>query len=356
MQVPATTSKVIDLLRFPLIVGVVFIHAILAPDLLPADGEASMPVYHWTVNLCSRLLPLVAVPMFFLFSGYLFFFRVDTMTTGVYLRRLRSRCRSLLVPYLFWNLLLFAAFYILDGHVQINHEGRDTPFPLCLWTTSFHTDTLNFPLSGQFWFIRDLMVCVVLSPIIYFLIYRTRHFGIALLAAAWFVGFEIPVAGYCGASMAALFFFSLGGWCARHRADMAATAVDMRFFGLLWPFLIAVQFITLPEPLSTITERLMIFSGIVFCLAAAAWFVERRSVRPVPLLAASSFFIFAYHPYWGQSMFRRLLMAVVQPVSDAGYCAVYLIGTLLTILTGVLIYWLLARYLPRFTSLITGGR
>ena len=156
--------------------------------------------------------------------------------------------------------------------------------------------------------------------------------------------------------MAALFFFSLGGWCARYRADMASTAAGMRVFGLLWPLFMALQFISLPEPFSTITERLMIFSGIIFCLAAAAWLVEKRNVRPVPLLAASSFFIFAYHPYWGQSVFRRLLMAAVQPVSDAGYCTVYLAGTALTVLAGFVIYWLLARYLPRFTSFITGGR
>lgn len=50
----------------------------------------------------------MAVPLFFI-SGYLFFFRT-AFSVDVYKKKLKSRIKTLLIPYLFWN------FVVLVGH------------------------------------------------------------------------------------------------------------------------------------------------------------------------------------------------------------------------------------------------
>lgn len=71
--------------------------------------DSGIPIYHTTSFFISRILASVAVPLFFFISGYLFFFRT-TFSVDVYKKKLKSRIKTLLIPYLFWN------FVVLVGH------------------------------------------------------------------------------------------------------------------------------------------------------------------------------------------------------------------------------------------------
>ena len=51
--------------------------------------------------------------MFMAISGYLFFAKTTTLTPRVYLDKLRSRGRSLLVPYIFWNAIVIGCFWAM---------------------------------------------------------------------------------------------------------------------------------------------------------------------------------------------------------------------------------------------------
>ena len=109
-------SKTISFLRFPLIVGVVFIHFNLVKMGLSAHGVnycAGYPdwFYH-LIRFFSEVLPSMAVPMFFLFSGYLFFYRTD-FDGVIYKTKLRKRINTLLIPFVLWNVVgaLMIAMY-----------------------------------------------------------------------------------------------------------------------------------------------------------------------------------------------------------------------------------------------------
>ena len=101
-------SKVIEFLRFPLIVGVVLIHTqvtkingVVGDIAAPYPFNGVYPLYEFFHCLFVNIITRVAVPLFFVFSGYLFFYKNRSFTFGTYFMKLKKRVRSLLVPYLF---------------------------------------------------------------------------------------------------------------------------------------------------------------------------------------------------------------------------------------------------------------
>ena len=190
-------SAVIDFLRFPLIIGVLFIHN-QATTVKLATGrignDAWLPVTTLCHDLFSQTVGRLSVPAFFFISGFLFFLHIDKFTSGVYTKKLKSRVKTLLIPYLFWNILsltiFFAAYYIpmLAHFFSETHELTWQYLLQALWAlpNNHSQDLLRYPYAYQFWFIRDLMVMVVLTPAIYFLVKKFRLWIIALLGILWF--------------------------------------------------------------------------------------------------------------------------------------------------------------------------
>ena len=73
-------SKTISYLRFPLTVGVVYIHFSLEEGLAingKIYGLDNPDWYFFIVNLISQTFARVGVPLFFVISGFLFFYRID---------------------------------------------------------------------------------------------------------------------------------------------------------------------------------------------------------------------------------------------------------------------------------------
>ena len=73
-------SQTINVLRFPLALGVVFIHmtpATVAP--IDASFPLASPqgIYNLILIVTSHVIPVVAVPGFFFISGLLFFLNFD---------------------------------------------------------------------------------------------------------------------------------------------------------------------------------------------------------------------------------------------------------------------------------------
>ncbi|MDR2814197.1 MAG: acyltransferase family protein, partial [Prevotellaceae bacterium] len=86
-------SNVITFLRFPLIIGVLFIHAMPGMDF---GAEENIPVFYLCRNFFSGVLGSVAAPLFFFISGFLFFQNINGFTKYDYLRKLKSRGKTLL--------------------------------------------------------------------------------------------------------------------------------------------------------------------------------------------------------------------------------------------------------------------
>lgn len=118
-------SRTVIWLRFPLTALVVLLHT---PIVVGDETTKDLNSLGWVLELktfFSEGLCRVAVPAFFFISGYYFYKSFDKWNINIWFEKINKRIRTLLVPYILWNLisLLFAimASGLISGggHISI---------------------------------------------------------------------------------------------------------------------------------------------------------------------------------------------------------------------------------------------
>lgn len=110
------------------------------------------------------------VPAFSLISGYLFFSNVKDLNCVKL--KMKRRIFSLLVPYLFWNL-------IHAGYINFFIEGKRG---ISVFDINLYQDLINWTSSPHFWYIFMLMFWTLLAPVLYFA-YNDKRLLIVLILA-----------------------------------------------------------------------------------------------------------------------------------------------------------------------------
>lgn len=343
-------SRVIDLLRYPLAVLVVMCHC----GFLDGGGTAVQIFF-------SETLPHVSVPLFLLFSGYLFF-KEGQFDRTLYLRKLKSRFRTLFIPYIIWSTICFIIAVV---------QGQVTPtiphYVQGLWDTALWNEGISFsrtlpgyPVNMPLWFIRDLMILVLISAIIWFLLQKTRGWGILLLAAWWFPAHD----KFFGFRADSLFFFSLGALFAIKRVNFVqwARKYAVPFYVAAGVMLVADYVVMYKNYLAYHELR---FNWLVFniyvvsimgaTLAIASKMADKPFAGRLIRLSSASFFLYAAHILWLEPL-RDYLLKVLAPTSDTAVILFYFafIAFHCTIVT--VLYFLMRRFLPKSTAVLTGGR
>lgn len=196
-----THNKGFDALKVLMILFVIFIHE---NPTLETDGNVVM--WWHSIVVC-------AVPVFFILSGYFFFNKIECFGFDVYKRKIKTRIKTLLVPYLIWNCapILLVTLGNLYSIVFRNKSTDD----LCCFMNGLWDDGLwhvwwdktnGMPFDSPLWYVRDLMIVCMLSPVIYFLIKNIGYWWIALLTFLFIIGVKFPI----GFSITGLLFFSIG--------------------------------------------------------------------------------------------------------------------------------------------------
>lgn len=375
-------SETIDLVRFPLAVMVVFIHSF--PDGTWLDFSAieysslsSFDAFNVFRRFFSNVFPSIAVPAFFLISGYLFFKKLEQWDWSVWKRKIRSRLKTLVVPYFLWvtlYVLYNSGIYLTIGAIIIN--GR----PISLLTDwfsesgGFHLfwdsqvwgeDRLNWlggiaphatgPKLVPLWFLRDLMVVVALTPLIYWTIKKMKIGVIFILGAAYLTGLWLDLHGL---SITAVFYFSTGAYLSIKGHDIS---VFYKHHNLLYAICVCLLIINMYFAVGPYTDLrryfsgLYVITGVVSAINLSYWLVSEKGVHPKRLMVESCFFIYAFHLFiLGHC--RHYVEVVLSGCSAHLVSLSYILYPWIDILICVLLYYLLRRLLPRTTRLLTGGR
>nr|WP_314593792.1 acyltransferase family protein [uncultured Porphyromonas sp.] len=113
-------SQLVSAARFPLMILVVLIHVPLPEHAIPAlplDLPLSASAwYFYASRIISFGIGAMAVPMFFLFSGYYMFFKQKAWNdASVYLGEMRKRLKGLVIPYFIWCSLALISHLLLEA-------------------------------------------------------------------------------------------------------------------------------------------------------------------------------------------------------------------------------------------------
>lgn len=368
-------SQSLDLLRFPLAVIVVLIHVFAAKSVHIAGTEHvfnSTPLLAEANLFIGGLLRGQSVPIYFFISGYVFF--MDSgWASPKYGRKLKNRAKTLFIPYVIWNslavvlrLILISGSLLLPG--MVNEATADlslTAILSCFWdaskgvfaSTSATAGSNIYPVNFPLWFVRDLMVVVLCTPLLYHLLRQARHHAVMVLGAAWFVLGYWDL-GYAYMLLTAFFFFSWGAYMSMGGKDMVEEFG--RFFSLsclLYPLLSLLFIVSahyFPE-LSETIKRLNILVGLLFAYNLSAWLLRRDVCKVNTFLSSASYFIYVAHALL-YTRVLKLLYHFTYPASEGGIVCLYLSTVIITVCLLLLTFYLLKRFTPKILKVLVGRK
>ena len=276
-------------LRLPLIVLVTFAHSYSGVAQDYSLLSSGFDIYQVLKLLVGQTLTKLAVPVFFVMSGYLFFIHLQQWDWRVYGQKLKRRLTTLLLPYVVWNLLMafkLKSFSWSMLWVYVSAAGKQTD-----WLGMEHQ--LTAPANMPLWFLRDLMVVSLLSPIIYIGVRKCRQWFLPLLGLFY-------LSGVCpfvpGLSAYAVFFFTLG-------AALSLAGKDLLQWSLRHERLAYVCFVGLGLAMM-LTYRTSVFSSLMLCFRlvgvvvvfCAAYRVMLATARRLPpIVCDASYFVYLAH-------------------------------------------------------------
>lgn len=347
-------SRTIDVLRFLLIIYVVFIHAYTSTrGMFDAD---LYPVYKYLSFLISLEIAQIAVPSFFFISGYLFYFHLTT-----YRSRLKKGVHTLLTPYLLWNGLILAMYFLVEKLPGTGafFSGNNLPIGQFTWQDLIRAfwDSGDWnggngtPIVHQFWYIRNLILLEVLSPLVALFVRYAKGWGVGALLLWWLF---TPGQAFMAESVA---FFCAGAWYSLRGRDFLPDfrkAFPVVLF--LYPLFIIVNMVLRGGGgYIQFLDRIGFFVGLVFTVGLVAYWIERKGLRDRSFagLRGLGFFIFAFHDPM-LTFVKRLAIRLCGPITDAVLVASYFLAPLTVIGICILVYRLLKWNMPRVLGILIG--
>ncbi len=154
-------SKKIKIISLLLIVMVIFLHSYNifghATFNFREDSYFSF-INIFIQNMISQGLSRIAVPIFFIISGFLFF---QNFNISSYKDKLFKRVYTLLIPYLFWTSLGVLIYFILQS-TPIISKFFTTDLIKNLSMKELVVSTWINPKIYPLWFLRDLIILTIL--------------------------------------------------------------------------------------------------------------------------------------------------------------------------------------------------
>lgn len=341
-------SATISWLRFPLILFIIMLHcnSVQRPD-------GNHDIYFRVLYPFSIWLGETGVPGFFFISGLLLF-----MSQKSYLQKLKTRTRTLLTPYLLWNLILVILYITLYkvGYPQDINGRSIVEYGIIDYLRLFWDrgsfDNGNFvPILCPLWYIRNLIIMVILSPLLYYIIKYTRELYLIIVTIWWMTTFHnafIPQT---------ILFFSLGAYFSILNKNPLRMIDNNKTIFLTLSFVFAIGDIVshtlYGTPINLQIHRLALISNIPMLLLLADYCVQHRYTSK--FLPNASFIIFCVH-YPIVVVLRKFCVTQFSDSSDIVHILLYFACVVISTLLSLSIYQVLNLYFPKVKNILSGNR
>lgn len=168
----------------------------------------------WFYQLTAEGVSRVAVPFFFICSGY--FLSKHFTDAGWYLAEIKKRIKSLIVPYLFWSLIFYLYIYALSLVEPDN--------PICYRVVqempivsrillSLGLSPEKLPMLYPLWYLRFLFLMALVSPVF---VLTAKYFGLSMFVVLGILyilfnpGDGSPIGIHIGFPFEGAFYFYCG--------------------------------------------------------------------------------------------------------------------------------------------------
>lgn len=204
----------------------VFLHYGAYPDATTSPFDGFNPDSHPAATFVNSFVLFFffsVVPLLSMVSGWLFFgFRGDEPRAAM-ARRIRHRVGPLYVPLLVWNgvylMAAVAAYRIWPDSVVFDALNIDLATAGAREFVNATAALTAHPIAFQFWFVRDLLLTVMISPLLWMGLRLAPVPVAALLSAVWLAGHDLWIFFRTDV----LFFFHVGGLLRWRGAALAIT-------------------------------------------------------------------------------------------------------------------------------------
>lgn len=379
-SIPTDLNKLqfqtIDWLRFTFTLLVFYIHMnpfhyeqyIKMSNITWGNGLNWEEVYSVLVTFVT-VLASIAVPSFFMFSGYLFYKKFDKWDKALYFGNLKSRIRTLFIPYILWNTIAALAGI---AKAIMKHESP-LAYLLNIWnngilhiywdSVTWAEDYVNLfgwslqgwgPASIAYWFVRDLMVMCLLSPLLFLCIRYLKIYFILILGAAYI--FKIWTI-FPGFSIDAFFFFSTGAFLSINKKNMIEEFSKIKYVIYTMSLIFLIATIGVKDTIyEVIIEPLFIIPGVFSAFLLAAILLQKKTIKVNIFLTKASFFLYSSHAILLLSLSREICNKALGTDHTLSIIISYLISPLLCLIICISLFLLLKKLAPAFLNLLTGNR
>ncbi len=307
-------------------------------------------------DLFSQGFCRIAVPIFFMISGYLHFSRKEIASKSLMTSFLK-KVPSLIIPYFIWNgfYLVYNFTYLILLN-KLNTVGNLIEYML--------KGLFLYGCNPAFWYVFQLILLFLLSPLL-LKIYRNKWFS-ATFCVTTFVMYLLITNGTKFLLLPGIMFFSLGAVSAIHLRKF----IDWHFFSpkakVFVPFCALVALVLLMvyrfkimdigENISDLRDTIPY--RLFECLTAICfWFacdVIRLGSFNVKAYEKDSFFIYAIH-WFALSIFNIIVNRLI-PITPLSRTVIYLLGPIIIVVCILITSICLKKWLPRIYRIISGGR
>ena len=310
------TSQKIKITSFLLIIMVVFLHSY---NLDMKQGNALIFVekdYNWLIqNFISNGITRIAVPLFFLILLFYLVMQSIPQSQGFFTKKL-------IVDYNFTE-----------------------------WLNAIFVQ----PIPYQLWFLKDLIVMVLISPLIVFAIKKLKILFLSVIFVFWILSQDAVFL-----TSEALLFFSGGIYLSLYKPESIAfkTSNSYRMF-FVWLLILAFKTFLPIFVNNAFLESILLKVSILIGIVAFWWmldgFVNRFIGNKLFLFGMTfSFFIYLFHEPL-LTIIKKVLFVLLSVSSFTSFI-IYLVAPLITILLCVFVGVILKSKINFIYRLATGNR
>ncbi|MEY0973991.1 acyltransferase family protein [Providencia huaxiensis] len=269
-------------------ISILFVIYIHSQSLINVSSNSTYLVL--LVELVSNGLARSAVPIFFLLSGYFLF--MDGSGLNKISIKLKKRLHTVVLPFVLWNFSFYIFLYYIVFSFNLEFDRLTRNQDLLSFNLFQHVRFIfgigDVPALYQFWFIRDLIVILALSPLVFKMADKAPFaFGV-ILFSVWVLDYDL----YYVISADTFLFFYLGVLVSKYNIIERIPNIPI-VFHIIYLFLV-VACATFEN--TQFAYKFMILLGILFWYDLTKLILKTMVGEYIEKnIAPYIFFVFATH-------------------------------------------------------------